>query len=314
MTSYTKFALLLASDYPATRYRLRGCVNDANAIRSFLINSRGFAPNNIVTIYDRAMTRAAILTAFDQLVARSRAIAATGATPAFFLHYSGHGLRLRQNGDQRAFRETAADYNDMDGDEAIVPYDVDRAGVLRDDLLNARLIKPLHPATQLFVLTDCCNSGTNLDLPYKGLTRISDDPDLAASIVHLAGSQDWQLSSEVNGMGLTTKRFLEVIGSSAKSVATLRAVMGDLSLGSNIQHPQVSVSKASLVDGSLFPWLVGAVRTSGTGGGSITGKKDKRELSKAEETLSFLREARAAREAQQAQTLGAIASFLARVV
>jgi Caspase domain len=263
MPTYHKFALFLASNYPGTTFSLGGCLLDAEKVRSWLVTRRGFS--SVATLYNQAMTKAAVFAALDDMVTRSHAVAASGQIPAFFLGYSGHGTRV-WNANTRAFEGRQVTppngLNDSDGDEAIVPQDVSRSGLILDDDLNTRLVQRLHPSTQLFVLTDCCNSGSNLDLSYQGLSKIESAGDASASIIHLAASRDSQLAAETStGGGRATARFLQVMASPPTTVSGLTSALGDLSSARNQQQPQLSVSKAKMVQGNLFPWLVSNVTT-----------------------------------------------------
>ena len=85
-------------------------------------------------------------------------------TDAVFLHYSGHGTKLKD--DEHG--EEADGY-----DEALVPLDFQDVGMLRDDDLFDILIKPLPDGVHMVSLMDCCHSGTILDLPY--IFKPSDD-------------------------------------------------------------------------------------------------------------------------------------------
>lgn len=254
MTTYQKFGLIIASNYPGTAFPLGGCIADAERVRNFLVTQRGFPSTNITTLYDYAMTKEGILRSFDTVVARSHSLAATRQVPAFFLHYSGHGTRVR-NSNTRQFNPIDG-FNDSDGDEAIVPQDVTRNGLLLDDEINTRLVQRLHPSTQLFVLTDCCNSGSNLDLSYQGLSKVSSAGDVAPNIIHAAACRDSQLAAETAEGGAATIKFLRLMANPPKTVPELRTLLGNLSTSKNKQQPQVSVSKASLVQGELFPWML----------------------------------------------------------
>lgn len=58
------FALnIVIDDYPGTN-RLQGCVNDGNAMVQFLRGRLFVPPQQIVTLFDRAATRRAILSTF----------------------------------------------------------------------------------------------------------------------------------------------------------------------------------------------------------------------------------------------------------
>lgn len=230
---------------------LTGCVNDANHIKNFLITKRGFPATEVQTIYDRAMTRTNMLTALTAVATKTNTVAVAGKIPAVFVMYSGHGIRIPKS-------TSTSGLNDIDGDEGLVPYDVNTAGVLLDDTLYSQFIKKLHPSTQLFIMTDCCNSGTNFDLAYEGTLLTNTHNSVTADVIQLSACKDNQLAVEMNGAGLLTSKFLQVMANvaSIEKVSTFRKALADLSVVGNPQQPQVSVSKASLMNGVMFPWLV----------------------------------------------------------
>ena len=93
----------------------------------------GFDEANITVLMDDGKhpepTKDNILSAYRKIVAESE------SSDAIFLHYSGHGTKLKD--DDR--NEEADGY-----DEALVPLDFqDGAGMIRDDDLYDILVKPL---------------------------------------------------------------------------------------------------------------------------------------------------------------------------
>ena len=96
-------------------------------------------------------TRAAILQAYRHVVAVSK------PGDSIFLHYSGHGTKVKDlNGDE-----------DDGYDEAIMPVDYKKSGIIIDDELNDLIVKRLPAGIHVVALYDCCHSGTVLDLPYE---------------------------------------------------------------------------------------------------------------------------------------------------
>lgn len=270
--SYQKVALILSCNYSGEN-RLYGCVNDGLHIKDFLINKRGFEPSNVTTVFDKQMTLKGMWSALDNFSAKSHAIAVSGKIPAMVLYYSGHGIRLPA-------KKGATE--DADGDECLVPYDFQSGKFVVDDELFSRFIKRIHPKTQLFLFSDCCYSGTNFDLAYNDRSRKYRNNDVMADIVGLSGCRDDQTSAEIGGAGVATDRFLSVIGPAVNTMRKFREQMGDVGISGHPQNPQVSVSKASLVDANLFPWLV-----QNTGGTQLPNNTLKKEVNKFKRSLFF---------------------------
>jgi hypothetical protein len=51
-------------------------------------------------------------------------------------------------------------------DDTIVPVDYETNGQIPSGLLHRHLVSRLHPSSTLFVILDCCHSGSALELPY----------------------------------------------------------------------------------------------------------------------------------------------------
>lgn len=73
-----------------------------------------------------------------------------------FLHYSGHGGQIRDPDGDRA-----GGY-----DDTIVPVDYQSKGQLDSDLLHRHLVSKIAAGSSLFVVFDCCHSGSALELPF----------------------------------------------------------------------------------------------------------------------------------------------------
>jgi len=73
-----------------------------------------------------------------------------------FLHYSGHGGQIPDPDGDRA----------SGFDDTIVPVDYLQNGQISSDTLHKCLVSALAPGSTLFVLFDCCHSGSALELPY----------------------------------------------------------------------------------------------------------------------------------------------------
>jgi metacaspase-1 len=73
-----------------------------------------------------------------------------------FLHYSGHGGQVRDPDGDR----------DSGFDDTIVPIDFEKNGQIDSDKLHRTLVSALPANSTLFVIFDCCHSGSAIELPY----------------------------------------------------------------------------------------------------------------------------------------------------
>ncbi|CAB9513837.1 Metacaspase-1 [Seminavis robusta] len=147
-------AVLVGINYHGQKGELRGCHNDVFNMYNYIQESYGFQDEDITILVDDEdhppPTKAAMIAAYQNVVRQSQ------AGDAIFLHYSGHGTKMRdQNGDE-----------DDGYDEALVPLDFQTAGMIRDDDLYDIIVKGLPAGVHVVALMDCCHSGTVLDLPY----------------------------------------------------------------------------------------------------------------------------------------------------
>jgi len=147
-------AVLIGINYVGQDGELRGCHNDVLNMKKYIMDVHGFQEDNIVVLMDDGYhdepTKENVLAAYKNVVQDSE------EGDAIFLHYSGHGTKVRdESGDE-----------DDGYDEALVPMDYDEEGLIMDDDLFEIIIEPLADGVHMFSLMDCCHSGTILDLPY----------------------------------------------------------------------------------------------------------------------------------------------------
>lgn len=100
----------------------------------------GFAEDNIVVLMDDGEhpdpTHDAIVQAYKDVVAKAE------PGDSIFLHYSGHGSKMRDDDNEEA-----------DGyDEALVPLDFQSNGMIRDDDLYDILVKGLPEGVHVVAL------------------------------------------------------------------------------------------------------------------------------------------------------------------
>jgi uncharacterized caspase-like protein len=188
------------------RGRLSGCINDSETMVGILKDTFGFQDNQISKLRDdRANmmpTKANILSQIQWL--------AQGAQNGdeMFLHYSGHGGQTEdRRGDER------------DGkDETILPCDFQTAGQITHDDLHRLVVDSLPQGSRMWIIMDCCHSGTVLDLEYKvtmnadgscSCKRKSDigrtggssiDARQKGEVIMISGCKDTQTSADI-GVG-----------------------------------------------------------------------------------------------------------------
>jgi len=199
-----KAALVIGLNYEAcaSGMQLRGCHNDARNMKEYLVRTRGgYAEEDVELRVDLAREPASLqATSYAGIVDGIRALARASherRLEEVFIHYSGHGTQVRDDGGY-----------EMDGrDEALVPWDCRRSGMLRDDTLN-ELFCGFHADTRVVFVTDCCHSGTMCDLPFKydvlqaekGREVVEERLDVprvpAARVVTLSGCRDHQVSMD----------------------------------------------------------------------------------------------------------------------
>ena len=127
------------NDYSGSNMDLAGCVNDAKDWQS-LLERREY---EVTRLLDAEATRANITSALEALVGG----AADGDSLVFT--FSGHGSWLPDD-----------DSDEPDGrDEMMCPYDIGKDQFLMDDELHA-IFSRKPPRARLFVVADCCHSGS----------------------------------------------------------------------------------------------------------------------------------------------------------
>ncbi len=190
----SKYALLIGINYYGTSNQLSGCINDIIMIRKFLIEKKGYKPENITVLRDDASsferpTRVNILKELNNLIT----IGNTKNPAELFFHYSGHGTWKRDTiGDETDGRT-----------ELICPVDLQ---MIEDNEIRI-LLSRLNNTTPLYCIMDCCYSGTNLDLPYLysqsngKLMLINDHSNvdrelLGKNIFQISGCRDNQTAAD----------------------------------------------------------------------------------------------------------------------
>lgn len=149
-----KKALLIGINYIGSQHALNGCINDIKNINNTLTQKCGYDSSNIKILTDETSvkpTRSNIETNIRLFASNCK------AGDILFFYYSGHGSQMRDtNGDE------------TDGlDDVLVPLDFEQNGVITDDWVFANLSSILPKDVILWCFTDCCHSGTIMDLQYN---------------------------------------------------------------------------------------------------------------------------------------------------
>jgi hypothetical protein len=141
------------NDYPLEGNDLEGCVNDANAWATLLVDHYDFARSDVHMLTDGQATHAAIIAGLKKLLKGAK------AGDVLVFTNSSHGTYIAdRDGDEALY------------DEAICPWDI-REHPLVDDELRA-LFAGVAKGVHLTVISDSCFSGT--------VTRLY-DPDALPS-------------------------------------------------------------------------------------------------------------------------------------
>lgn len=201
-------SLFVGINYPGTKAELAGCVNDVTVMLKLLPDRLNFDVSNRRVLVDADLaryrdragppTKANIINGLKWL--------ADGARPgdSLFWHYSGHGTSVKdKSGDEK------------DGlDEALVPADYERAGMITDDEVYEVFLKHLPAGVRVTAINDCCHSGTIMDLEYGFVwtgERFGDPPKRRtrdfvqdsikhcnADVLLLSGCKDAQTSADTH--------------------------------------------------------------------------------------------------------------------
>jgi len=183
-----KKALLVGINYFNTRAQLKGCINDVQRMKQWLLE-QGFSntPSTMLILTDDQSSPSFVPTKSN--IMRGLQWLVEGASPgdSLFFHFSGHG-------SQQADPSGA----ERDGlNETICPVDMKRSGMISDDVIWDILVYSLPDGCRLTALMDCCHSGTGMDLSFsfQGQWREEVNPSHAkGDVVLLSGCEDAQCS------------------------------------------------------------------------------------------------------------------------
>ena len=207
-----KLALLIGINYKGSQFELHGCVNDAKDLCNVLVEKKGYKKDNVVMLIEEdgfsQPTKSAIVAELVKIVSTT----SRKDVEEIFIAYSGHGTQIKDySGDE-----------DDGMDEVLVPVDYVKSGIIPDDSLNSLLCR-LDKDTKCIVLTDCCHSGTMLDLTYRYIPDGEDCVEnknckVQGNVMLLSGCMDtqesadaWNINNSRKSQGAMTAAVLDVL-------------------------------------------------------------------------------------------------------
>ena len=186
--NHRKKGLIVGINYVTNNEKndnLKGCTNDMRNIKAFLKEKCFFSRGQIKCLENGEASRKNIENELNNLVSYSNIY--PGAE--LWFSYSGHGT------SKHSFFEKD------NKSEVICPSDYQENGLIDDIWLQKQFISRLHPKTKIFVLMDCCNSGSNMNLPYcikkdniEEKREYNYDLTNICSVVKLSGCRDDETS------------------------------------------------------------------------------------------------------------------------
>ncbi|KAK7895122.1 hypothetical protein LTR67_005861 [Exophiala xenobiotica] len=179
-------SLLIGINYVGSQHSLRGCHQDVTNMMDFL-KFKGYSsdPQDQVIMRDDRDTdpRGPFFPTGRNILAAMHWLISEPNT-CNFLHYSGHGSQVKDPDGDR----------DSGFDDTIVPVDFESNGQIDSDKLHRTLVSALPASSTLFVIFDCCHSGSAIELPYvyrsdaDGNVTLMDNVKTGMGLLHEASS------------------------------------------------------------------------------------------------------------------------------
>ena len=158
-----------------------------NRLSSWIQDKCYFKDDDITKLYGEHATRKNIE---EELISMVE-FAHMNKDAELWFSYSGHGSKY--------FSMTEKDFQN----EVLCPSDYLTKGFITDDWLKKEFIDCLPVDCKLFVLMDCCHSGSNMDLPYylhDHVVRLRDFEGYpyhdSPKVVKFSGCMDSQVSMD----------------------------------------------------------------------------------------------------------------------
>ena len=235
VTPVSKKAILIGLNYPGSHYSLNGCVNDVKNGRNFLQEKN----YDVKMLVDEDISKSYnILEALTELGLASQKVV--------FFHYSGHGTQSKDldNDEEDKLDEVVYSKNDVS---------------ITDDDIN-KILAGYGKDKTVFLIFDCCHSGSIADLPYilnvDGKVKVEKvKKAINAKVICISGCRDNQTSADMTQGGVSFGALSSVIYTllrGYKKDVTWRQFYADLvsemKKKKYEQYPILSASDASYFD------------------------------------------------------------------
>ena len=242
-----KKALLIGINYETNHTSdddLRGCVNDVNNLQNYLLDKCMFTKDQMTLLTGADATKENIINQLNEMVH----FAHNNVVSELWLSYSGHGSQVNS-------------FTESDGkNEVLCPVDYLYNGIITDDYLKTQFLEKLPKTTKLFVVMDCCHSGSNMDLTYaikNGELVNRHESEIDAQVVKLSGCLDEQVSMDAYNhnmkefQGAFTDAFIHTDGK-CETCELVNNINTYLQTKKYAQISQLSFSKKELVNYCLY--------------------------------------------------------------
>ncbi|KAJ9629074.1 hypothetical protein H2204_009014 [Knufia peltigerae] len=168
-------ALLIGINYFGSGHQLEGCIDDVRNVQEFLL-SRNYSthPRDMVVLTDNSDPRGPYFPTGHNIMAAMRWLVSEPGCLCF-LHYSGHGGQVPDNGDRRS---------SSGFDDTIVPVDFERNGQIPSGVLHRELVSGLANGCVLSIVFDCCHR-TDDDGNVNLMDNLKQGAELIGEASHL---------------------------------------------------------------------------------------------------------------------------------
>ncbi len=181
-----RISLLIGINYINTDIELIGCINDVNNISEVLKNKFSFS--EIIKLTDKTRlkpTKQNIIDNFNLILEKIN----SSKYNEIWIHYSGHGYRINDKTSKNNYSEV------------IIPLDYKTKGVISNDFFYEKFLKKIkNPNVKIFIFFDCCNSGTQMALPYQYNNNHwikKNDNHCIGKVIFMSGCKNNQDSQEI---------------------------------------------------------------------------------------------------------------------